>query len=734
MLLIVVAGVAMVSWLLGIVSSGYLTWRSNYLDRGVLALLGAFIVGTVFSVANYKSLFGLGLSFSNSLVSVISLSMLYFLIVNNVEDRGKTLRSVLGFSMVIALVYGLMQLFGIYVIKFPFSISRAFNMVGSVNVLGVIAAVSLPLFSKSRISLKWLEKAYLEKVGLGISLLLLILINWWVLWVIAIAGMVSMIVLENLGGGRFRMTKLILPMTVVVLGVFLMVVDLSFDVFKSKLPVEVAPSFKLSSDVTISTLKSNWAFGYGSENFSLAFDKYGAGSLSGTTLSDVKFYDATSEVLTLVTQGGLVMLAALGFFLWCLVVVFLRFRKYALESEDKESVKQDIGVLASMTALTVAFFFYPFNLVLMTIFYVFMGLAVLIIFNKGKKEFNIEQKASLSLASSLGFIGGLILVLVGVYFGATMYIGDVKYNQALATGDNSEKASLLVEAINWNTQDDRYYRTASQIALNLIADELKKPASADRNSKIQNYVSTSSSLARRATEIAPLESLNWNNLGVVYQTLLPFVDGVVTLSEGSYLKSAELRPGDPNPYYRAGILYLDEINLLAQLVAARRITTAQANGIALAAITKSEENLKKAVELSPNFGLAIYSLGVVYDRQGKVKEAIGELEKIVPANSNQPGLAFELGLLYYRAGRKNDAFNALERAVVLAPDYSNARWYLALIQEERGNIDAAIEQLERIASIDINKDNPVVIEKLNNLKAGIVEKPPIDILDQEPLP
>ncbi|OGN01861.1 MAG: hypothetical protein A3B91_04835 [Candidatus Yanofskybacteria bacterium RIFCSPHIGHO2_02_FULL_41_29] len=734
MLLVIVAGVAMVSWLLGVVSSGYLAWRNNYLDRGILALLGAFVVGGIFSIANFKSIFGLTPSFSNSLVSIISLSIIYFLVVNNIEDRGKILRSVLGFAIVVALVYGLLQLFGVYVFRFPFAVSRAFNSVGSINVLGVIAAVSLPLFSKSRISLRWLDKAYLEKVGLGAALFLLVILNWWVLWSIAIAGMVAMIVFENLGGGRFRMRKLILPMTVVVLGVFLMVVNLNLTAFKDKLPVEVAPSFKLSSNVVVSAIKSNLAFGYGSENFSVAFDKYGASSLSGTTLSDVKFYDATSEVMTLLVQGGLVMVAALGFFFWCLAVVFLRFRKYVLESDDPESVKQDIGVLASLAALAVALFLYPFNLTLMTFLYLLLGLVVLIIFNKGKKEFNIEQKTSLSLASSLGFIGGLILVLVGVYFGATIYISDVKYASALSESDNAEKAALLVEAINWNGKDDRYYRTASQTALDLIADELKKPASADRNTKIQNYISTSISLARRATEITPQESLNWNNLGVIYQTLLPFVDGVVTLSEDAYLKSAALRPGDPNPYYRAGILYLGEINLLTQLVSARRITTSQANSIALAAIARSEENLKKSVELSPNFGLAIYNLGIVYERQGKIREAIGELEKVVPANSNQPGLAFELGLLYYRAGRKDDAFAALERAVVLAPDYSNARWYLALIQEERGNVEAAIEQLERILSLAINKDNPIVTDKLTELRAGITEKPPIDILDREPLP
>jgi len=363
-----------------------------------------------------------------------------------------------------------------------------------------------------------------------------------------------------------------------------------------------------------------------------------------------------------------------------------------------------------------------------------MGLMALVIFDKNRREFNIEQKASLSLASSLGFIAGLILLLVGVYFGSTIYISDVKYAKATArAGDNNEAASLLVEAINWNNQDDRYYRTASETALRLLADELNKKADAERNARVQNYVTTATSLARNATEIAPLEVLNWANLAFVYQNLLPLVDGVDKLAEDAYLKASELRPGDPTFHYRIGMLYLNKIDLLAQLVASRRVTATQVNAIAQQAIGKAEENLRKSVELSPNFGLAIYSLGIVYDRQGKTNEAIGELEKVLPANSNQPGLAFELGLLYYRVGRKDDALNALERAIVLAPDYSNARWYLALIQEERGNFDAAIENLERILSLEANAGNEIVLTKLEQLQAGKRAIPPVKVLDQKPL-
>src|SRR3989344_1675287 len=54
-LLIIVAGAGMVSWLLGVVSSGSLAWRNNYLDRGVLAFLCAFVVSTAFSIAKFKS-------------------------------------------------------------------------------------------------------------------------------------------------------------------------------------------------------------------------------------------------------------------------------------------------------------------------------------------------------------------------------------------------------------------------------------------------------------------------------------------------------------------------------------------------------------------------------------------------------------------------------------------------------------------------------------------------------
>lgn len=733
MLLLVVASVGLVSWLLGVVSSGYLAWRPNYVDKGVLALLGAFVVSAIFSVFKFHSLFGLNVSLSNSIISIASLVVLYFLIVDNSEDRGRGLRSLLGLSVTVVLLIGLLQIFGANLFRFvSFGAAKSFNTVGSVNVLGMLAALCLPMFSKSRFdAFGWMKNAHVEKIGVVLSLLLLVILNWWVYWILAIVGMVAIIVFENLGGGKLKIKKLILPMTVVIVGVFMMVVDLDLQALKKDLPVELVPSYGLSTDIAVSALKEKPIFGYGLENFSFAFDKYGASRLANTNLAGFKFFDSTAEIITMVVSGGAVMAVAFLFFLWSVFMVFWKYRGYV--NRDLEQSKEDFGVLASFVATIVALFLYPFNLTLMMFFFVIMGLAVLILSDNNRKEYNIEEKTSLSLSASLGFIGGLILVLVGVYFGTTIYIGDVKYAEALKVTDKAVIAETLVTAINWNGNDDRYFRSASQAALGLLADEVNKKADAERNAKIQNYISTATSLARRATEISPMEAENWANLGFVYQNLLAIVDGADKLAENAYLRASELRPGDPTFAYRTGMLYFGKLDLLAQLVASRRITAAQANSVALEAVKKSEEYLRKAVEQAPSFGLAIYNLGVVYDRQGKVGDAIKELEKVAPANSDQPGLAFELGLLYYRAGRKAEAKSALERAIVLSPDYSNARWYLALILEEGKNLDGAIEQLERILSVEVNKDNKVVLDKIEQLKAGKTSFPPGDILDEKPL-
>ena len=738
LLVLAVAGTGLIAWLLTLVSNGQFAWRPNVFDKGVLAILGATVVATIFSLSRFNSLFGTPNNLAGSLMMVSAFSIIYFLIVNSVEDEGRKLTNIITTSLSLVLLYGFLQIVGFHVFKylniaiFKFADSAAFNSVGSVNGLGVLAAVALPLlFQKRQVSIF----KYLNMIGFMTAVAILVILNWWVLWTIAIIGMAGWIIFESLGvnppedGQGFSIARFIIPMTVIVIGVFLMVVNFNLNAVKSNLPVEVAPSFQLSGHVAKAALKESLATGYGPTAFSMAFDKYGASRLVDSSLSGAKFFTGMSEIFNAVVGGGLIMILALLVLIWAGIQGVIRYIR------DKQAVQHANAqyIWATLCAVGAAFLLYPFNMTLMFVAYLVLALAVLTLWGSTTRVYDAEHNIAVSLVSSLGFIGGLILVLVGAYFGVSAYIADVQYAKALTQQDIAKASANLVNAVNWNGQSDVYYRAASQAALGLLSQELNKkadPKDTQQAARIQNYMSSAINLAKKATDLNPRESLNWNNLGNVYRNLLGLVGGVDALSVSAYQKAADLRPGDPSFFNSIGNLYLAESQLLRQTASGNK-DSAQLIQQANASLALAETNFKKAVDMSNNFGLAIYNLGIVYDQQGKLTEAIKQLEKIVPFNGDQPNLVFELGLLYYRNGDKDKAFATLQQVLVLQPNYSNANWYLALIYEERKDIPNAIAQLQKILAMEANKDNQIVLDKLQQLESG--QAPPIKGINQQPI-
>ena len=89
LVLLAVAGTGLIAWLLALVSSGRFAWRPNVFDKGVLAVLGATLVATIFSLSRFNSLFGAPNNLAASLMMVSAFSIIYFLIVNSVEDEGR---------------------------------------------------------------------------------------------------------------------------------------------------------------------------------------------------------------------------------------------------------------------------------------------------------------------------------------------------------------------------------------------------------------------------------------------------------------------------------------------------------------------------------------------------------------------------------------------------------------------------------------------------------------------
>jgi cytochrome c-type biogenesis protein CcmH/NrfG len=116
--------------------------------------------------------------------------------------------------------------------------------------------------------------------------------------------------------------------------------------------------------------------------------------------------------------------------------------------------------------------------------------------------------------------------------------------------------------------------------------------------RIQNLLASSVQLAQRAAALQPLESMNWSNLGQIYQSMTGLVDNVERLAEDAYKKAGELRPGDPSFDNLIGQLWLSRADLIRSVMQQSKANTAALQTQLDESLGKAEEAFKRAVSTS----------------------------------------------------------------------------------------------------------------------------------------
>jgi tetratricopeptide (TPR) repeat protein len=117
------------------------------------------------------------------------------------------------------------------------------------------------------------------------------------------------------------------------------------------------------------------------------------------------------------------------------------------------------------------------------------------------------------------------------------------------------------------------------------------------------------------------------------------------VAEKSFLKALELSPEQPNVLNYLGYSWVDmNINL--------------DDGLNM---------IRKAVELRPQDGYIIDSLGWAYYRLGRYEEAVSELERAIEKKADDPTINDHLGDAYWRIGRRLEATFQWSHAVDLKP-------------------------------------------------------------------
>ena len=111
---------------------------------------------------------------------------------------------------------------------------------------------------------------------------------------------------------------------------------------------------------------------------------------------------------------------------------------------------------------------------------------------------------------------------------------------------------------------------------------------------------------------------------------------------------------------------------------------------------QAQEQLKKTLDLDPNFPGARVTLGLVYAEQGKLDEAIIELQKVrqIVGEKSSYGLG-ALGYVYAKAGKKDEAHNVLERLLEFSKQGYSMSVGIASVYTGLGDKDGAFEWLEK---------------------------------------
>ena len=109
---------------------------------------------------------------------------------------------------------------------------------------------------------------------------------------------------------------------------------------------------------------------------------------------------------------------------------------------------------------------------------------------------------------------------------------------------------------------------------------------------------------------------------------------------------------------------------------------------------QAAEQLRKALELDPNFARAHFFLGQVYQEKGLNEQSVAEFQKALQLDVNQYLLA-GLGYAYATSGKRDEAMKVLDQLKDLSKQHYASSYGIAIIHLGLGEKDAAFESLEK---------------------------------------
>jgi len=565
------------------------------------------------------------------------------------------------------MVYGLLQLFGIYILPIGFTKSASFNTIGGLNSLAIFAAIILPLII-TFLTISKNKKVKILFIASIIALaILLLVVNFKLAWWVAIAGSALIIIFGTQKRNVFDGRWLVLPM-------FFLAIALLFSFFRFQIPgsperpTELFLTQSASLDISWRALQESPVIGSGPGTFEHNFSRFKSPNFNNSSLWNLKFDWASSKFLTVLGTVGI--LGVLSFL--ALVAIFIFYGiKYLLgksyQKNDSDEDDEDdnfywvlgMGIFVSFLAATLSFFLYKSNISIDFTYFILMACFVALLYPI-KKEVILKPSSLVTLGVTFGFtlifiFGFGILILEGQrYISATSYLSSIK---ALQDGRGPDSIRKLETAIRISPKEDLYWREISQVYLGAVNQtRSRQDLSAEEiNRQVQAYINGAVNAAKAATEVNPKNVNNWSVRGNIYQNLIGIVGGTKDWSVSAYEEALKLEPINPFFPTQAGISIMREA----------RATEDEAVRATL--IGEAKDKFNKSIELKSDYAAAHFQLALAYQTEGDQTQMAASLEKTKAIAPFDVGLAFQLGVVYYQLDNLDKARSEFERAVLFNP-------------------------------------------------------------------
>jgi len=368
-------------------------------------------------------------------------------------------------------------------------------------------------------------------------------------------------------------------------------------------------------------------------------------------LWNIRFSESSNYIFTLITTTGLI--GALAFF-------FSFFRPLVVSFKNRRSVEEKNSfnfLLVALAVVLISFFVIPTGIISLTLSFVLLiCLTIELKLQNLKSVKDVTFSLSADTAASpayndlpetakstvtSAFLPWIVTFLaIGLlssfwFFASKMYLASIAYKQASDTVQADPYSSYLglQKSAQLDPYNPYYAQGLSQIYLSVANSYLSKENSTEEEKKNgTDFAQRALDAGKLSAQLDPLNVTAWENLFIIYRSLIPYAQGSADMAISHGLQAASIYPTNPTIYLQIGILFYNLGDADQAIKFIDRSLELKQNWdlpyFNLSSIYKAKEEYAKALQYA-KAGLEFT------DPKGEdittIQEEIKALEKLVPA-------------------------------------------------------------------------------------------------------